>query len=446
LALRFGTDGVRGVAGADLSPEAVLALGRAVARVLAPEQLLVGRDTRLSGPLLQAAFSAGLAAEGVDVVDVGVIPTPGVAHLSADQKTAAAVVSASHNPFTDNGIKLFRAGGRKLLAELEARIEDELVRLGGGAPAPRLASPPGLGWLRSDPDAASRYREHLKGCLEGRGLGGLHVVVDCAHGAASCFAPPVLAELGARVDAVGDRPDGTNINDGCGSTDLRLLSAAVRDRGADLGLAFDGDADRVLAVDHTGACVDGDQLLCLLAFDLAERRQLPGRAVVVTVMSNLGLRRALAERGVAVVETPVGDRHVLDALERHGLALGGEQSGHIVMRHLATTGDGLLTGIVLMDLLVRRGRTLAQAAAEAMTRFPQVLRSVPVGDPGRVEASPAVWAEVAQVQAALADAGRVLVRPSGTEPVVRVMVEAESSGAAEQAAERLCAAIARHLG
>lgn len=447
MGLRFGTDGVRGVANAELSPEAVLALGRACARVLEPERILVGRDTRQSGPLLQAAFSAGLLAEGVEVTDLGVIPTPGVAHLSAATQVPAAVVSASHNPFTDNGIKLFAAGGRKLASASEARIEAELDRLSQArGPSALLGPAPPVGSLLVDPGAGAAYRDHLVGCLEGRRLTPLKVVVDCAHGAASCFAPPVLAELGARVVPIANRPDGTNINAGCGCMDLRPLQAAVKAHGADLGLAFDGDADRVLAVDHTGADVDGDQLLCLLALDLAERDLLAERTVVVTVMSNLGLRRALAQRGLTVVETPVGDRHVLDAMEQYRLGLGGEQSGHIIVRRLATTGDGLLTGLLVMDLLVRKAKALAEVAGQAMTRFPQVLRSVPVADPTRLEASGRLWTEVDQVQASLGERGRVVVRPSGTEPVIRVMVEAASKSEAESAAERLCQAVTHHLG
>jgi phosphoglucosamine mutase len=454
VSLRFGTDGVRGVANLDLSPEAVLALGRATARVLEPERILIGRDTRLSGPLLQAAFSAGLSAEGVEVTDLGVMPTPGVAHLSAIRSVPAAVISASHNPFTDNGIKLFQSGGRKLGAGLEARIEAELDRLSQLSPA--SGNPAGrslaagevraVGPLRADQGAAAEYQDHLVGCLEGRRLAPLQVVVDCSHGAATCFAPPVLRRLGAHVVPICDRPDGTNINAGCGSTDLRPLRDSVVEHRADLGLAFDGDADRVLAVDETGADVDGDQLLGLLAFDLAERGLLPGRAVVLTVMSNLGLRQALARRGLAAVETPVGDRHVLDALEHQGLGLGGEQSGHLIVRRLATTGDGLLTGLLVMDVLVRTGRSLARAVGEVMTRFPQELRSVAVPDPGRLEGARAVWDEVAEVQAALGEKGRVLVRPSGTEPVVRVMVEAATATQAGAAVDRLCEAIARHLG
>lgn len=453
MSLRFGTDGVRGVANLDLSPEAVLALGRATARVLKAERMVVGRDTRRSGPLLQAAFSAGLAAEGVEVTDLGVIPTPGVAYLSMARGVPGAVVSASHNPFTDNGIKLFQSGGRKLEQELEERIEQELERLGRGdrsagtAQTLRAATgePPATGSLCMDHQAGAEYRAHLVDCLEGRRLSPLHVVVDCAHGAASAFAPPVLRALGVRVDAIGDHPDGTNINAGYGSTDLRALRAAVVDHGADLGLAFDGDADRVLAVDHTGTDVDGDQLLGLLAFDLTSRDLLPGPAVVVTVMANLGLRRALAQRGVDVVETPVGDRHVLEALQRHRLGLGGEQSGHIILAHLATTGDGLLTGLMVLDLLVRQGRSLAKAAAEVMTRFPQVLRSVAVRDPARLDGAAPVWQEVAEVRAALGEQGRVVVRRSGTEPVVRVMVEAATEAEAGLAANRLCEAIAHHL-
>ncbi|MDQ3575555.1 MAG: phosphoglucosamine mutase, partial [Actinomycetota bacterium] len=343
MTLKFGTDGVRGVANQELTPELVVALGRAAARVLGGPTFLVGRDTRLSGPLLQAALSAGLAAEGVSVVDVGVLPTPGVAFASATRGLAAAVISASHNPFPDNGIKLFAPRGRKLADDVEELLEAELTQVlgsggGTGPPVPVAAS---VGRLQEDVAvAAKEYVAHLVGSLEGRSLHGLRVVLDCANGAAFEAAPAALTELGAEVTVIGHQPDGTNINDACGSTFPQALQEAVVAAGADVGLALDGDADRVLAVDHRGGLVDGDYLLALCALDLRSRGRLRDDTVVVTVMTNLGFRQAMAAHGVAVRETAVGDRHVLEALEQGGWSLGGEQSGHLIFRELATTGDG----------------------------------------------------------------------------------------------------------
>ena len=330
---RFGTDGVRGAANAELTAELALALGRAAARVLPAAAYVVGRDTRRSGPLLQSALAAGLSTEGVDVVDVGILPTPGVAHLCQERGVPGAVVSASHNPFGDNGIKLFGTGGAKLATHTEAAIEAELesLLLDPDRP-PRRPTGAGVGDVGADPQAADLYRGYLCSVLDGRTLEGLSVVVDCAHGAAVDFGPEVLRSLGATVRAIGCEPTGTNINDGVGSTYPAALSAAVLEEGADLGLALDGDADRLVAVDHRGRVVDGDALLALFAVDLEAQGALDGHGVVVTVMTNLGFRRAMAERGIAVRETPVGDRHVLHALDEEGLALGGEQSGHIVFR------------------------------------------------------------------------------------------------------------------
>ncbi len=460
MTLRFGTDGVRGVANAELSPELVLALGRAVARVLGGPRILIGRDTRRSGPLLGAALSAGILAEGVDVVDLGVVPTPALAARSADQGVPAAVISASHNPFPDNGIKLFAAGGRKLEEDAEARIEALLHAAvpapgvgGDGLPAPGVGaaavpvaagSPTGaaVGAQTTDTGIRSWYRAHLVGCLEGRRLDGLAVVVDCANGAASDVAEDVLDAAGARVLAVlAAEPDGTNINRGCGSTDPSLLVAAVRECGADLGLAFDGDADRVIAVDSTGRLVDGDHLLALFALDLRRRHRLAGDTVVVTVMTNLGFHRAMAAEGVSVHTTDVGDRNVLVALEANGWSLGGEQSGHLVFTELATTGDGLLSGLLLADLVVRSGRPLWELAGGIMQSLPQVLRNVPLPDRGGLAAAPMVWAEVEAVQRELGADGRVLLRPSGTEPLVRVMVEAVTMARAADAADRLEATV-----
>ncbi|MGH9153367.1 MAG: phosphoglucosamine mutase [Acidimicrobiales bacterium] len=446
MPLEFGTDGIRGLANHELTPELVLALGRAAARVLGGP-FLVGRDTRRSGPMLQAAFSAGAASEGVSVVDLGVIPTPGVAFASAGRRAPGAVVSASHNPFPDNGVKLFAPGGRKLTGDEESSLEGELARIAAAAGPGGRPTGAAVGTLESDPAALDAYAAHLEQSIEGRTLEDLSVVLDCGHGAASTVAPAVVRAAGARVRALGDRPDGTNVNQGCGSTDLAALRAAVVEQGADAGLAFDGDADRVLAVDGTGAVVDGDHLIALCALDLRSRGRLKGDTVVVTVMTNLGFRQAMEKAGIAVHETPVGDRHVLEALDANGWSLGGEQSGHLIFRELATTGDGILTGLQLLDLLARRGRPLAELAAEAMTRLPQVMRNVRLArrrDAASVAAAlgPAVAAE----QDRLAPAGRVLVRPSGTEALVRVMVEAPTEAQAAEAVGRLAAEVERTLG
>ncbi len=443
---RFGTDGVRGVANADLTAELALALGRAAARVLPAQSFLVGRDTRRSGPMLQAALSAGLATEGADVVDLGVLPTPGVAFVSEQRGAPAAVVSASHNPFPDNGIKLFAPGGAKLAVALEESVEDELeALLADPARPPRRPTGHGVGRLLADPGGAAEYASHLESVLDGRRLDGLSVVLDCANGAASEVAPGVFAALGAEVTAICDRPDGANINDDCGSTSPGRLAEAVTAGGADLGLAFDGDADRLVAVDHAGTVVDGDVLLALFALDMAARGKLAGEKVVVTVMTNLGFRHAMARHGIEVKETPVGDRHVLAALDVEGLALGGEQSGHIVFRQRASTGDGILTGLNLADLVVRAGRTLTELSDGLVERVPQVLRNVAVPEPSRLAEAESVWEVVTEIEAALGETGRVLLRPSGTEPLVRVMVEAASAEEAEDAAGRLQAAVREAL-
>lgn len=434
---RFGTDGVRGVANAELGAELVLALGRAAARVLPSPCFVIGRDTRRSGPLLQAAMSAGLASEGADVIDVGVLPTPGVAWLSAARGMPGVVVSASHNPFSDNGIKIFAPGGLKLAGSTENAIEEQLELL--LSRHNRAEGPTGsrIGRLGHDHQAPQAYVDHLVGVLDGRSLDGLHVVVDCANGAASTVAPSALARAGAQVDVIACEPDGTNINDGCGSTHPETLASEVVARGAQVGLALDGDADRLVAVDHTGAVATGDELLALFASDLASRGELSGDTVVVTVMSNLGLRRALAESGIGVVETPVGDRHVLEALDDRKLSLGGEQSGHIVFRRLATTGDGLLTALLLLDLVKRSGRPLAELLTGSMRKVPQVLVNVSVPDPAAAVAATEVREALAAVENSLSTNGRVVLRVSGTEPLVRVMVEATEEGAAEEAAALL---------
>src|SRR5580692_5529311 len=444
---RFGTDGVRGVANEELTAELALALGRAAARVLPAPTFVVGRDTRRSGPLLQAAFSAGLAAEGADVVDLGVLPTPGVAAVAVLRKAPGAVISASHNPFGDNGIKLFSLLGTKLPIDLEREIERELEAIVADPQRPpRRPTGHGVGVITVDPDAVAHYEDHLVDTIEGRRLDGLRIVVDCANGAASAIAPRVLAELGATVTALHVRPDGANINDKCGSTDPSELAEAVVAHEADLGLAFDGDADRVIAVDQHGTIVDGDVLLALFALDLAERGHLTGNTVAVTVMTNLGFRLAMEARGIAVCETDVGDRHVLAALDADGFTLGGEQSGHIIFRARSTTGDGILTGIALADLVQRAGRSLADLSTGLVERVPQILVNVPIPQPERLAESAEVWEAVVKAEAELGHSGRVLLRPSGTEPLVRVMVEARLEAQADEVAAQLAGVVEAALG
>lgn len=434
--LEFGTDGVRGVANVELTPDLVVRLGRAAARVLGCDEFVVGRDTRRSGGMLVGALAAGLASGGAGVVDAGVVPTPAVAFIAQTRGIAGAVVSASHNPFHDNGVKLFAAGGRKLPDDVEDQLEAELRSPRGDEPLSGSA----VGSVAAEAHAVDPYVDHLVGAIEGRSLSGLSLVVDCANGAASNLAGEVFRRAGASVSVIHAQPDGTNINHGCGSTHPEALQRAVTDSGAAIGLAFDGDADRVLAVDSGGGIVDGDAILALFARDMRDRRMLREDTLVVTVMSNLGLRRAMEREGVRVVETRVGDRYVLEALDAGGWSLGGEQSGHIVLPGLATTGDGMLTGLLLSDLVARAGRPLAELAREAMTRLPQVLKNV------RLERSPAaavdaLAADVEKAEQVLGGRGRVLVRASGTEPVVRVMVEAESDELAEAVAADLVAAL-----
>src|SRR4051812_46739339 len=414
MSLRFGTDGVRGPA-EELTDELVSALGRAAASVLGAgvdgSGFVIGRDPRSSGPRIEAALARGLTAGGAVVEVLGVVPTPTIAWVCADRDVPGAVISASHNPFGDNGIKFFAAGGVKLTDAVEADLEAELDRVLADSSTAAAAEPGATS--AADPTAAiddiERWCRSLMASLEGRRLDGLHVVIDCANGSSSAIAPDVLRRLGAVVDVLHAEPDGRNINDRCGSTHPDDLQRAVVASGASVGLAFDGDADRVLAVDERGELVDGDHLIALCALDLRARGQLTDDAVVVTVMTNLGFRLAMVEHGIEVVETQVGDRYVLEALDKRGLALGGEQSGHVIFRRLATTGDGLLTGVQLLDLLARAGRPLSELAAEAMTRLPQVLVGVRVAhkDPRLVEL---LAPDIAAVEAELGERGRVLVR------------------------------------
>ncbi|MGO8958797.1 MAG: phosphoglucosamine mutase [Streptosporangiaceae bacterium] len=466
----FGTDGVRGVAGRELTAGLALSLSAAAASVLSGSGAfasastahrrpfaVVGRDPRASGEFLEAAVVAGLAASGVDVVRLGVMPTPAVAYLTAAMGAEFGVMlSASHNPAPDNGIKFFACGGVKLPDAVEDEIEARLARQSGFAtaaqsslrqPGPVGVPEAGFGRVRDATEEGERYLAHLLSTVADRpggALAGLRVVVDCAHGAAAAYAPSLLRRAGADVIAIGTEPDGLNINEGCGSTNLGALSAAVLRYGADAGIAHDGDADRCLAVDASGQVIDGDQILAVLAVALKAEGRLAGDTVVATVMANLGFRHAMHSAGIDVVETPVGDRYLIAAMLDGKYVLGGEQSGHIIMLDHATTGDGLLTGLQLLAEAARQDRPLAQLVS-VMTRYPQVLISVPGVNKARVASSRELAAAVAGAEAELGEAGRVLVRPSGTEPAVRVMVEAEDSGQAERLAALLADAI-RDLG
>jgi phosphoglucosamine mutase len=436
MTLRFGTDGVRGIANEELTVELVTALGRAAARIIGTAQpFVIGRDTRRSGAMLEAALVAGVCAEGADATLLGVVPTPAVAHIARDRAAPGAVISASHNPYTDNGVKLFSPGGRKIAETVEALVEQELRALAVADPGPGPGGT-GVGVVTEHRGGLDEYVSHLVDALDGRRLDGMSVVLDCGNGASYRSAPLALGELGADVEVLNDDPDGTNINEGCGSTYPDALQVAVVDRGADVGLAFDGDADRVIAVDEHGKIVDGDQMLAVSALDLHDRGLLRGSTVVATVMSNLGLDRTLTPYGIDLLRTPVGDRNVLDELERRDLVLGGEQSGHIINALHATTGDGALTGILLLDVMARRRRPLSELA-DVMTAVPQVLRNVDVADPTPLNHDATFWSRVRAIEAELGSDGRVLVRPSGTEPVVRVMVEALDADAADDAAKRL---------
>ena len=448
--LAFGTDGVRGDTRSELTEDRVEALGRAAAEVLGAERFAIGRDPRSSGPALVAALGRGVAAAGGVPVDLGVLPTPAVARWCEDEGSAGAMVSASHNPWHDNGVKLFATGGRKLDDNVQDEIERGMRRLvtdSGGNPGSADAGA-AASWALPEASEPARLRhvQAVISSIEGRDLAGLRLVVDCANGAASVSGPECLRRLGAEVESIHASPDGRNINLGCGSLHPENLRAAVLAAGADAGVAFDGDADRVVAVDHRGGLVDGDQILAVCAIDRCRRGRLAGGAVVVTVMANLGLRRAMEANGINVVETAVGDRHVLGALEERALVLGGEQSGHLIFRDLATTGDGLLTAVQLLDTVRRSGRALADVAAEAMTRMPQVLVGVPVRRPGRPADLDAVLGPLTEAVATrLGHRGRALVRPSGTEPVIRVMVEADDEAVARSEAESLSASIAEAL-
>ncbi|ROR89670.1 phosphoglucosamine mutase [Nocardioides aurantiacus] len=446
MARLFGTDGVRGLANGDLTAELALDLSVSAAHILAERgtfaghrpTAVVGRDTRISGQFLEAAVVAGLASAGVDVLLLGELPTPGVAWLTAELGADLGVMlSASHNAMPDNGIKFLARGGVKLDDAIEAAIEK---RLREPWDRPTGAT---VGRVRTLDTAVEQYAAHLVGTIE-HPLAGLKVVLDCAHGAASAVGPLALRDAGAEVVAICAEPDGTNINEGCGSTHLEVLQAAVLEHGADAGFALDGDADRCLAVDRRGEVVDGDQILAVLALSMREAGRLHDDTVVATVMSNLGFVQAMRAAGVGVRQTKVGDRYVLEAMKVLGFTLGGEQSGHVIMSRYATTGDGLLTALHVLDRMVSTGQELHELAA-VMTRLPQVLVNVPGVDKARADEDFVLAAAVADAEAELGDEGRVLLRPSGTEPLVRVMVEAPTADQARAVADRLAGVVRDQL-
>ncbi|WP_066582368.1 phosphoglucosamine mutase [Cellulomonas timonensis] len=443
----FGTDGVRGLANRDVTAEVALDLAVAAAHVLGAQgafaghraRAVVGRDPRASGEFLSAAVAAGLASAGVDVIDVGVLPTPAVAYLTATLDVDLGVVlSASHNPMPDNGIKFLARGGLKLDDELELAIEQRLRE-----PWDRPVGAD-VGRIRTDSGAAGdSYVEHLVSTLD-VSLAGLRIAVDCANGAASDVGPAALRAAGADVVVINASPDGRNINEQCGSTHPEQLQAAVIAAGADLGVAFDGDADRCLAVDHAGALVDGDQIMGVLAVAMRDRGTLAHDTLVATVMSNLGLKLAMTAQGIHLLETSVGDRYVLEAMRAGGYSLGGEQSGHVILSAHATTGDGVLTALQLAGRVASTGQKLEQLAA-VVQRLPQILVNVPGVDRSRADSDEALAAAVRSAQEELGETGRVLLRPSGTEPLVRVMVEAASQADAERIAGRLADVVRERL-
>ena len=445
----FGTDGVRGLANRDITAELAVDLAVSAAHVLADvgafdgrasarPTAIVGRDTRASGEFLEAAVVAGLASAGVDVTVVGVVPTPAVAWLTASTGADLGVMlSASHNPMPDNGIKFFARGGHKLADEIEDQIEQ---RLGEPWDRPTGAD---VGRVHVDPDAATAYVDHLLGTID-VDLSGLRVVVDCANGAASKVSPEALRRAGADVVAIHASPDGWNINDGCGSTHVDALATAVIENSADVGIAHDGDADRCLAVAADGSIIDGDHILAILATSLRDGGRLSGDTVVTTVMANLGFKIAMESADIAVVETAVGDRYVLEEMRARGFTLGGEQSGHVVMSEFATTGDGVLTALHLLARMAQTDKSLAELAA-MVDKFPQILVNVGGVDKSALDSNAVVRAALVQAEDELAGRGRVLLRPSGTEPVIRVMVEAATSEDAERIAGAIAAVVSSEL-
>jgi phosphoglucosamine mutase len=446
MARLFGTDGVRGLANKDITSESALKLAQAAAIVLGEQArargqkpiAVIGRDPRISGEFLGAAISAGLASSGVDVFDAGVIPTPATSFLTADLDADFGVmISASHNPAPDNGIKFFSRGGHKLDDAVEDAIEAAL----SAKPLTPIGAE--IGHVKEFADAKQRYLVHLQGTLP-NSLKGIKVVVDCANGAAADLAPKAFRDAGAEVVVIGNAPDGYNINLGCGSTHLSALQAAVVENGADVGIAHDGDADRTLAVDATGAIVDGDQIMAILAVAAKARGDLSRNTLVATVMSNLGLKIAMKQAGIEMIETKVGDRYVLEVIREGGYTLGGEQSGHLIFARYATTGDGILTGLQLLAQMSATGKSLKELAG-AMTVYPQVLINVPGVDKTKVDSDSELQVAVQEAQAELGEQGRVLLRASGTEPLVRVMVEAQDLGTAQSWAERIARVVEKQL-
>ena len=439
----FGTDGIRGLANVDLTAELALDVAVAAAHILVENsnerpRAIVGQDSRASGEFLEAAVVAGLTSAGVDVYRVGVVPTPAVAYLVASTGADLGVmISASHNPMPDNGIKLFQRGGEKLADEIEALVE---ARIGEPWQRPTGAA---VGRVINDDQLVDKYIEHLLSTID-VSLAGLKVVVDCANGASSFTAPIALSRAGAEVIAVANTPDGWNINDGVGSTHLELLRNAVLKNGADVGIAHDGDADRCLAIDATGAEIDGDVIMAILAKGFKAQGKLKANTIVGTVMSNLGFMHAMAESGIEVVTTAVGDRYVLEAMLQSDFNLGGEQSGHVIMRDHANTGDGLLTALQLLAEVKRTGQTL-QELSRVMVRFPQVLINVKNVAKERLATSNVIADAVKAAEAELGSNGRVLLRASGTEPLVRVMVEAQSDSVAQSVATKLAQVVETEL-
>jgi phosphoglucosamine mutase len=445
MARLFGTDGVRGLANGLITAELALKIAQAAARVLGEDARNVGRrpkavlarDPRISGKFLASAVAAGLASSGVDVYDAGVIPTPAAAFLTADLDADFGVmISASHNPAPDNGIKIFAAGGHKLDDKIEDAIEAAMDQ------EPLLPIGAAVGHVTRFADAEDRYLVHLLKSMPNK-LDGLTVVVDCANGAASSVSPDAFRDAGAKVIVIGADPDGININEGCGSTHLSALQAAVLEHKADAGVAHDGDADRCLMVDHTGAIVDGDQIMAILALSMKARGELARNTLVATVMSNLGLKIAMKEAGITMLETAVGDRYVLEEIRENGYTLGGEQSGHVILSHYATTGDGVLTGMRVLAEVAKSGKTLQELAAQ-ISIYPQVLINVKGVDRSRVS-DEVVQAAVQEAEAELGESGRVLLRASGTEPVIRVMVEAAEMGQAQGWADRIARVVTKQL-
>lgn len=446
MAKLFGTDGVRGVANGDLTPELVYRLGRAAGIILKPEEkravMVVGRDTRLSGPMLEGALVAGICSAGIDVYTAGVIPTPGVAYLSKVMDACAgAVISASHNPAPDNGIKFFNHLGFKLDDELEEKIE-AIINLEEDI----FTRPTGkdLGRVIPFPGAVDRYGHFLKSVVN-TDLSGLKIIVDCANGAACQVAPKVLRDLGAQVISLNDMPDGLNINAGCGSTYPEFLQKSVHQYGADLGLAFDGDSDRVIAVDEEGNVVNGDNILVICGLDLSSREELAENKLVVTVMSNMGLKLACERAGISVLETGVGDRYVLEKMLKSGAILGGEQSGHIIFLRHNTTGDGVLTGLKLVEVIKKSGKSLSELA-KLMETLPQILINVQVKNKEGWESNGKIMNAVLEGEKVLTGRGRILVRASGTEPLIRIMAEGPDKEELDRIVQRIAGVVTTELG